>query len=366
MSETNENVAINTKELQVMRYRYEKEKKKAKLFFFLFVILILAVTAVSVFILIPDRKQAVETSASLAKDEEVIKELKTELTTTLDEKEQAIAEKEVLAENVRQAGFFYDVDVRFMRKVFPDFIVTNGTDGFQFFPIDTSLPLHSYDWNLLSKNGSVTSYIENDTSLTSFGIDVSKYQGKIDWQKVKHDGVDYAFIRLGFRGYGKEGTIVLDECYEDNIKEAPKHGIKTGVYFFTQAVTTQEAVEEAQFVLEHIKGCDITYPIVFDTESVSESARAESLSAKERTDIAKAFCDTIAEAGYTPMIYASLTWYATALDLAELTDYKKWYAGYEAEPGFPYEFDIWQYSAKGRVNGIDTDVDVNMSFLPLS
>lgn len=366
MNEIKEETITDNRELQVMRYRYEKERKKAVIFAILFTLMILAVVAAAILVIIPRHRQAVETSLSLAEDEATINELQTELAATLDEKNQAVAKMDAFAENVRDAGFTYDVDVRFMRKVFPDSIVTNGVDGFQFFPIDTSLPLHSYDWNLLSKKDSVTSYGENGTTLTSFGIDVSKYQGQIDWKKVKDDGVKYAFIRLGFRGYGEEGTIVLDECFKDNAREAAKHGIKTGVYFFTQAVTTEEAVEEANFVLKHIKDYDISYPVVFDTESISKSARAENLDAKERTEIAKAFCDTIAEAGYTPMIYASLVWYVTELDLAQLTDYKKWYAGYELEPGFPYEFDIWQYSSKGHVNGISTDVDVNMSFLPLS
>lgn len=365
MNETKEETTTDTRELQVMRYRYEKERKKAAIFAILFILMILAVVAAAILVIIPRHKQAVETSLSLEKDEAAIHELETELAAAVEEKNLTAGRMDAFAENVRNAGFTYDVDVRFMRKVFPDFIVTNGVDGFQFFPIDTSLPLHSYDWNFLSKKGSVTSYGENNTTLTSFGIDVSKYQGQIDWKKVKADGVKYAFIRLGFRGYGEEGTIVLDECFEDNMKGATGHGIKTGVYFFTQAVTIKEAVEEADFVLKHIKDYDISYPVVFDTESISKSARAENLGVSERTEIAKAFCDTIAEAGYTPMIYASLVWYATELDLAQLTDYKKWYAGYEAEPGFPYEFDIWQYSSKGRVDGIGTDVDVNMSFLPL-
>lgn len=365
MNEIKEEAITGSRELQVMRYRYEKEKKKAAVFAVLFILIVLAAAAAAILIIIPNYRQAAKTSISLAEDEAAIDELQTELASAIDEKNKTADKLDAFAENVRDAGFTYDVDVRFMRKVFPDSIVTNGTDGFQFFPIDTSLPLHSYDWNFLSTKNSVTSYEENGTSLTSFGIDVSKYQGQIDWKQVKEDGVKYAFIRLGFRGYGEEGTIVLDECFKENAREAARHGIKTGVYFFTQAVTTEEAIEEAHFVLNHIKDYDITYPVVFDTESISKSARAENLGAGERTKIAKAFCDTIAEAGYTPMIYASLIWYVTELDLAQLTDYKKWYAGYETEPGFPYEFDIWQYSAKGHVNGISTDVDVNMSFLPL-
>lgn len=352
-----------SREFQVMLYRYQRTKKRANFLTFFLILLTLALACVTLLLIIPHYRESIETSAHLASEEQKTADLTAQLQTALADKTVAETTRDTLIENVKEQGFAYDVDVRFMRKIFPDSIVTNGTNGFQFFPINTSLPLHSYDWSHLKKNGSVTSYKKGTTS-TSFGVDVSKYQKDIDWQKVKNAGVKYAFIRVGFRGYGEEGTIVLDEYFDKNMREAHKNGIHTGAYFFTQATTEEEAKEEADFVIKHLKGHHVDYPIVFDTESVSKDARAENLSVAERTAIAKKFCDTIAAAGYTPMLYASLIWYVDALDLSQLTEYQKWYAGYEKEPGFPYDFQIWQYSSQGYVDGIPGRVDVNMSFLP--
>lgn len=351
----------SSEEIQLIRYRMKKYKKRANAMTFLFLLVVAAAAFSVAAILIPYHKKAVQTSASYDADEIKIAELEQTLADTTAEKDNAVSSLDAMKTDLKNYGAAYDVDVRFMRKMFPDYIVTNGTKEFQFYPIDDTIPRHSYDWNLLSRNGNVVSYDDGERA-SSFGIDVSRYQGQIDWTKVKQAGVDYAIVRLGYRGYGKEGTIVLDDCYAQNMKGAASAGIKTGAYFFTQATTVEEAKEEAEFVLQHLKGYMLDYPVIFDTESVSEDARAENLSVQERTDIARAFCDTIAEAGYTPMIYASLNWYATALDLSQLTSYKKWYAGYELEPGFPYEFDIWQYSSKGRIDGIPNDVDLNMSF----
>ncbi|MDE6912301.1 MAG: glycoside hydrolase family 25 protein, partial [Lachnospiraceae bacterium] len=205
-------------------------------------------------------------------------------------------------------------------------------------------------------------YIENGEVVSHKGIDVSKYQGNIDWPAVASDGVEYAFVRLGLRGYGS-GKLVLDEYFDQNMRGAKDAEIKTGVYFFTQAITVEEAIEEADYVLENITGYDVSYPIVFDVEMITnDDGRANDLSQKDRTDIAIAFCDRIKAAGYTPMIYGNVKCFTKLLDMTRLNDYEKWYAFYDDYMYMPYEVGIWQYTEKGKVAGINTGVDLNISY----
>lgn len=248
------------------------------------------------------------------------------------------------------------------RDVFSEYIVFYDED-YRFVKINDSLKKNrlkeeGFDRD---KKGFFT-YREDGKSISHKGIDVSRYQGEIDWQAVKEDGVEYAIIRVGYRGYGS-GEIVDDENAKANLEGANKAGVKTGVYFFSQAVSEKEAKEEAQYVLEVIKKYRMDYPVVFDTEEiVGDTSRTENLTAKERTDIAIAFCETIKDAGYTPMIYANLKWFATALEMERLEAYGKWFAYYDDTLYFPYQIDMWQYSGTGKVKGIDGDVDINISF----
>lgn len=206
-------------------------------------------------------------------------------------------------------------------------------------------------------------YIEDGKVISICGIDVSKYQGDIDWGQVKASGVEYAIIRLGYRGMN-EGTLELDPYYFDNVKEAAAAGVKVGIYFFSQAKNTEEALAEAEFVLENIKNYDITYPVVFDTEEVTTyDARANGLSRAERTDCCITFCERIKEAGYTPMIYANTRYMVMGLELERLGDYDKWFAYYGSSHIFPYEYTMLQYSDTGRVPGIDGAVDLDVSFI---
>lgn len=206
-------------------------------------------------------------------------------------------------------------------------------------------------------------YIQDGEVISICGIDVSKYQGDIDWEKVKASGVEYAIIRLGYRGMN-EGTLELDPYYKKNIENATAAGVKVGIYFFSQAKNTEEAVEEAEFVLENIKDYEISYPVVFDTEEVTTyDARANGLTRAERTDCCIAFCEKMKEAGYTPMIYANTRYMVMGLELERLNDYDKWFAYYGSSHIFPYEFTMLQYSDTGRVPGIDGAVDLDVSFV---
>ncbi len=215
--------------------------------------------------------------------------------------------------------------------------------------------------DLIADEAGFLSYQNGEVSSIP-GIDVSKFQGKIDWDKVKAAGVEFAIIRVGFRGYN-EGTLELDPYFEDNIKGAIESGIHVGVYFFSQAITVEEAKEEAEFVLEKLKGYNITYPVIFDTEHViTYPARANQITRQLRTDIAKTFCEEIKANGYKPMIYANTKWMVMGIDLEQLSEYDLWFAYYGDKLSFPYQFEMLQYSDTGKIDGIDHAVDLNISF----
>ena len=199
------------------------------------------------------------------------------------------------------------------------------------------------------------------TGTGTLGIDVSKWNGTIDWSKVAGSGVSYAIIRCGFRG-STEGGLIEDKNFEYNIEEANKYGIKVGVYFFTQALNEIEAVEEASMVLEMVKGHKVSYPIFIDTELAN--GRGDNVSVETRTAICKAFCKTIQNAGYTAGIYANRNWFTEKINTEELTDYKIWLAQYAAAPTYTKtRYDLWQYSDSGTIDGISGNVDMNLSYL---
>lgn len=201
----------------------------------------------------------------------------------------------------------------------------------------------------------------SDKAEAEIAIDISGYQGEIDWKQVKSAGITVAMIRVGFRGYGESGSLNEDEDFTTYMKGAEEVGISTGAYFFSQAINYDEGVEEAEFVLSRLKGLKITEPIVIDTEYIDGAdARANDISKEDRTAAVKGFCETVKKAGYTPMVYASVGWFLNGLDIEEIGDYEIWLAAYYA-PDFPYHVEGWQYSPYGLVPGIDeNNVDLNV------
>lgn len=250
-----------------------------------------------------------------------------------------------------------------LRYFFPEEIVVADAGQYYFFPIQENLKKHTYDPLGFQMDGDqVMHYYENGERASHKGIDVSKYQESINWKKVADDEVEYAFIRLGIRGY-TEGEILVDDNFQENMEGALENDIDVGVYFFTQATNEAEAEEEAEFVIDSIEGYDVSYPVVIDIEAVSnQKARTSELTKEDRTKYCITFCERIKEAGYTPMIYGNLKTFMLMLDMEQLEDYDKWFAYYDEEMYFPYEFKIWQYTNKGRVSGIAGDVDLNISF----
>ena len=195
------------------------------------------------------------------------------------------------------------------------------------------------------------------------GIDVSAWQEDIDWQLVAQQGIDYVMLRVGYRGY-TEGNIKPDPYFQQNIEGALAAGLDVGVYFFSQAVTVEEALEEARFVLDSIAGYDISFPVVFDWEPVSSDyARTNGLSTDVLCDAANAFCAAVESAGYTPMIYFNLFAGYIKYDLSQIMVYDFWLAQYSDTPSFYYDFQMWQYTSGGSVAGIEGGVDMNISFV---
>nr|MBQ8252747.1 glycoside hydrolase family 25 protein [Lachnospiraceae bacterium] len=197
---------------------------------------------------------------------------------------------------------------------------------------------------------------------TVFGIDVSKWNKEIDWEKVKAAGVEFAIIRCGYRG-SKTGALVEDPYFAKNIKGATDAGIRVGIYFFTQAVTPAEAVEEASMVLMLSKQYKISYPLFIDTEGAGGNGRADGLDKETRTAVCKAFCETIENAGYTAGVYASKSWLLNNLDMEQLSSYTTWLAQYSAQPTYEGDYDMWQYTSAGKIDGISTLVDYNVSYM---
>lgn len=195
-----------------------------------------------------------------------------------------------------------------------------------------------------------------------FGIDVSKWNKKIDWQAVADSGVDFAIIRCGYRG-SSTGALVEDPYFKKNIEGAEAAGIKVGIYFFTQAVNPVEAVEEASMALALSKQYKLALPIFIDTEGAGGNGRADGLDVETRTAVCDAFCKTIENAGFNGGIYASKHWLEHNLTMDDLSDYTVWLAQYSKKATYEGEYALWQYTSAGTVDGIETRVDLNMCYM---
>lgn len=196
------------------------------------------------------------------------------------------------------------------------------------------------------------------------GIDVSKWNKEIDWDKVKAAGVEYAIIRVGYRG-ATTGALIEDPYFEKNIKGATQAGIPVGVYFFTQALNAVEAVEEASMVIAMCRDYDITYPVFIDSESTGGSGRADGLDGDTRTQVCEAFCRTVESAGYRAGIYGARNWFNEMLDMNKLRNYIIWLAEYRDVPIYQGYYHMWQYTSGGTVDGIEGKTDLNLSYLKI-
>ena len=201
------------------------------------------------------------------------------------------------------------------------------------------------------------------------GIDVSQFNGTIDWNSVKNAGIDYVYIRVGYRGYGQAGNFREDSKFRTNIEGAKNAGIPVGVYFVTQAITPEEAIEEANWVYNIIKDYKIDYPVALDIEEAKvepgDIPRTINLDNATRTYLAKLFCQTIQNYGYTPIIYTNLNWANNKLNMSELSEFDTWIARYRdinLGPGYNGDYTMWQYTSEGSISGISGYVDFNICY----
>ena len=199
----------------------------------------------------------------------------------------------------------------------------------------------------------------------TFGVDVSKYQKNIDWNQIKKAGVSFVIVRIGYRGYGAAGTLVLDPMFEEHFTNVKNAGLKVGVYFFSQATTEAEAREEAFACAYVLNGRKLDYPIFFDTEASGASngsGRADGLGMEDRTKCAIAFCEEVKAQGYKPGVYASTLWYRKRIDLNSLKKYTIWNAHYGVASS-PIDCALWQGTCTARLPGYKGDMDVNISYI---
>lgn len=227
----------------------------------------------------------------------------------------------------------------------------------------TATYVSPYNWAGLQFQGDRLSYFENDTLRSDLGVDVSSHQGAINWSAVASDGIDFALIRVGNRGY-TEGSLYVDERFAENIDGAAAAGLETGVYFFSQAVNEDEARQEADLVVRQLNGRKLTLPVAYDHEPVTDPAgRANHMTGAELAACARAFCERIEAAGYDTIIYGNKQ------DIARLAgdsldNRPVWLAEYDvSRPTAAFDFALWQYTNGGNVDGIPTAVDLNIRFL---
>ena len=249
-----------------------------------------------------------------------------------------------------------------IRSLFPDQIVVASSGRYYFFPITDEIEHHGFgeeDFEI-GEDGFIEYLGDDSTVDIKHGIDVSRFQGEIDWKKVKDAGIDFAIIRAGLRGT-TEGKLLTDDYFEANIQGATENGIDVGVYFYSQAINEEEAKEEVQLILDLIEPYKIKYPVVIDVESAeSDSARTLNLTTDDYELVVKTFCDMVSKAGYTPMIYGNVKSFTLLMDAVDVDDYDIWIAYYGTPLYYPYHFNIWQYTSSGKVDGIEGDVDLNI------
>ncbi|MDR2546706.1 MAG: glycoside hydrolase family 25 protein [Lachnospiraceae bacterium] len=209
-------------------------------------------------------------------------------------------------------------------------------------------------------------YYENDRQVSFMGVDLSRHDGNADFARMKSDGVYFVLLRLGARGY-ETGQLTVDDNFLSNLNSALESGLHVGISFFSQAVTREEAIEEATLIIETVADKKITYPVVFHMDYIAYGAsRIDRLTRAEKTEITDAFCNFVSGAGYVPMIYGTKEWLIEQIDLARLLSYDIWLSQSRDLPDYPYKFQIWQYSHNGTVSGVNGNVNMNISFVDYS
>lgn len=247
-------------------------------------------------------------------------------------------------------------------------LVTNRDGSQEWVLINSYLKKNTYDFTRLEEKNGLKKYVDGGKTLSYLGADLSKYNGDVNFASMKAAGVDYVMIRVGSRGYNT-GKITLDEKFNDYIKGASEAGLQIGVYFASQAISQEEASQEADFVLQNLAPyqASITYPVAFDMEfAANDEARIDGLRTADRTAIATMFLDKIKNAGYIPMVYGNKEWLIKEVDMTGLQQYDVWLSQEDEAPDYPYQFTMWQYTTDGVLNGVPGDVGLDISFVNYS
>lgn len=247
-------------------------------------------------------------------------------------------------------------------------LVTNrdGTD--EWVLMNPYLTKNTFDFTKMEEKAGLKRYMENGKKVSYVGVDISNQTGNVNFNGLKTAGVDYVMIRLGGRGYST-GQITLDESFKEHIEGAIAEGLDIGVYFYSQAISSEEAVQEANFVVQNLEPyrAHIKYPVAMDMEFVrNDEARIDGLGREEKTTVAASFLETIKAAGYVPMIYGDKEWLIKEVDLTKLQNFDVWLAQESDLPDYPYQYAMWQYSTKGVLNGIKGDANLNICFIGYS
>ena len=348
----------------------KKRKKNNAIVFLLFTTTMLAF-ALCIFLLISYSSQKNKTQQAMA-DVQILTEEKNNMFTQNDVNNFIEKAKKEFLDKLKSMVENGEGMLSILQYFYPDYIIAPSDGEYFFFQISDKLQknnfeLEQFKYPVYNEEKEIwegtASYMEGTEKEAKKGIDVSTFQGDINWKKVKNDGIDFAIIRLGFRGY-ESGKIVLDSKFEDNIEGSLKAGIDTGVYFFTEALNEKEAVEEAEFVIENLEGYKINMPVVIDVEESAnkEKTRTRDVTAEQRTKNVIAFCEKIKSAGYDVMIYGNLKSFMIMMNFEDLEQYDKWFAYYRYPFHFPYKIKMWQYTSSEKIDGIDGKTDVNLMF----
>lgn len=362
---------------EMRRKKIHKRRRRNNTLFVCMTILLILLSATAIFLLYlytQEKNRAIE---AINQKKAYEQNMESEQYITVKEAEEKIeraknATSEEYLNEIRTMMENGDGTLAMLETLYPDNIVVPDTGRYYFFDISETLAKNDYlNENFVfpklneetRKYEGEATYSINGEVVSHKGIDVSKFQGDIDWNKVAKDGVEFAYIRLGYRGY-ESGKLVVDEKYEKNVTGCSTAGIDTGVYFFTEAVNEKEGIEEAEYVLDQIKDYKIDLPIVIDVEESAskEDSRTKELTKEERTKAIIAFCERIKQNGHEVMIYGNLKSLMLMLNVEELENYDKWFAYYHYPLHFPYKYRVWQYSATGKVDGIKGNADLNIAF----
>lgn len=243
-------------------------------------------------------------------------------------------------------------------------LVVNPDKTEEWVTINQYIPKNMYDLTNLINSGGRMKYYEDNKCVSSFGVEISDDEDYVDFNKLKKDGCDFVMLRVGARGY-QSGQISIDNYFSQNIKRATDAGLDVGVYFLSQAVSVEEAVEEANYVIVQVGEYKLTYPVAFMMKNkATDVSRIDSLTKTKRTDIATAFLNTVKNAGFKPMLYGDKYWLIKNYDMSKLVgDFDIWYSEIGADlPDYPYKYTIWEYDENSLIDGISDTVKFNISF----